>query len=196
LWLELFGSIGSFASVLGLLLSLRDAWPWWAWFVLLLGVALLVISVVASFSRISNRHTYAKQDAAGIGKYMYEWIRHGGRVVIWTRDHSWANNPEMESLLLFKAGQRELIVCMPVATPFALRLEQAGAELHLYGGSASLPSSRFTIVQYGRDGACVAVGRQIGNAHVIDEFAAGEHPAFHMAHDLMRLAERDRLDSK
>ena len=34
----------------------------------------------------------------------------------------------------------------------------------------------------------VAVGRQIGDAHVIDEFAAGEHPAYYLAHDLIRLA--------
>lgn len=193
--LELFGSIGSFASVLGIVLALHGSWPWWAWALLAAGVVLLVTSILTSLLRSRGRRAYSRSDAAGIGKYMRDWILHGGRVAIWTRNHSWVD-PDMEEVLLNKARQRELTVCLPLATPFATQLEREGAEVLIYGERTGLPASRFTIVNYERNGARVAVGRQLGELHVIDEFAADEHPAFHMAHDLVRLARQQSAVAK
>src|SRR5206468_672153 len=49
----------------------------------------------------------------GIKRYMLNWIEHGGRVAIWTRDMSWAQNPETRRLLTEKARRNELILCLP-----------------------------------------------------------------------------------
>ena len=118
---------------------------------------------------------------------MHDWIEHGGRVAIWTRDMSWAENPETRRLLTEKAERKELIVCLPELNGLATELTQAGAEVCAYGaGHLESPASRFTIAFFGRDGSRVAVGRAEGDTHVIDEFNAGGHPAFHLADDLIR----------
>jgi hypothetical protein len=119
---------------------------------------------------------------------MHEWIEHGGRVAIWTRDMSWAQNPETRRLLTEKARRNELILCLPELNELASELTRAGAEVCAYGASLlESPSSRFTIAFLGRDGSRVAVGRAQGDAHVIDEFSVGGHPAFHLAADLVTL---------
>ena len=119
---------------------------------------------------------------------MHDWIEHGGRVAIWTRDMSWAQNPETRRLLAEKARRNELILCLPELNELATELAAAGAEVCAYGaGHLESPASRFTIAFFGRDGSRVAVGRAEGDTHVIDEFSAGGHPAFHLAEDLITL---------
>ena len=148
----------------------------------------LVAVVVLEFVTYRGRRAYAKSDAAGIRAYMHNWIEHGSRVAIWTRDMSWAQNPDTAELLFEKARQRELILCLPELNELAAKLSQAGAEVCAYGSDhLEAPASRFTIAFLGRDGSRVAVGRVQGDLHVIDEFSAGDHPAFHMAADLITL---------
>ena len=119
---------------------------------------------------------------------MHDWIEHGGRVAIWTRDMSWAQNPETRRLLAEKARRNELILCLPELNELATELAAAGAEVCAYGARRlESPASRFTIALFGRDGSRVAVGRAEGDTHVIDEFSAGGHPAFHLADDLITL---------
>lgn len=101
---------------------------------------------------------------------------------------SWAQNPETRTLLTEKARRHELILCLPEASELATELANAGAEVCAYGARhLESPASRFTIAFFGRGGARVAVGRADGDAHVIDEFSAGGHPAFHLAEDLISL---------
>jgi hypothetical protein len=99
---------------------------------------------------------------------------------------SWANTEKTKQLLLLKAAASELIICLPQVTHLTNELKAAGAEILVYKHLE--PTSRFTIVQYGQDGCRVAVGRRKGDDHVIDEFSAEEHPAFHLAQDLVRFA--------
>lgn len=85
-----------------------------------------------------------------------------------------------------KAHRNELILCLPELSGFAAELKAAGAEVCVYGSTLlEAPASRFTIAFFGRDGSRVAVGRAEGDTHVIDEFSAGGHPAFHLAADLV-----------
>jgi hypothetical protein len=141
------------------------------------------------FTDRRGRRVYAKDDTQGIKRYMHSWIEHGGRVAIWTRDMSWAQNPETHRLLTEKARRGELILCLPEINALARDLSAAGAEVCAYGARVlEAPASRFTIVFFGRDGSRVAVGRAEGDTHVIDEFSAGHHPAFHLAADLVTLA--------
>jgi hypothetical protein len=189
--LKLLTLFASFASMGGLLVAFlpspRDL-PSWAVALLVSAACFLVVLVVLEFLDRRGRRVYARGDAEGIKRYMHNWIEHGGRVAIWTRDMSWAQNPETRRLLTEKARRRELILCLPELNELANELAGAGAEVCAYGARRlESPASRFTIAFFGRDGSRVAVGRAEGDTHVIDEFSAGGHPAFYLAEDLITL---------
>lgn len=183
--------LASLASLLGLLVMFLPApgnLPWWAIALLLSAAAFAILLVALEFLAHRRRRVYANSDREGIRRYMHAWIEHGGRVAIWTRDMTWAQNAETRRLLARKARQRELILCLPEQNELSAELAAAGAEVCTYGTSRlEAPASRFTIVFFGRDGARVAVGRAVGDTHVIDEFDSGAHPAFHLAEDLIAL---------
>jgi hypothetical protein len=90
---KLVALVASFASMAGLLVvflpSPKDL-PWWAVALMILAALFFVVVVVLEFLDRGGRRVYAKADAEGIKRYMHEWIEHGGRVAIWTRDMSWA----------------------------------------------------------------------------------------------------------
>jgi hypothetical protein len=184
----LFASVASIAGLLVAFLPSPKDLPWWAVTLLVVAVSFFVILIMLEFLDRRGRRAYAKADAEGIKQYMHEWIEHGGRVAIWTRDMSWAENRETRRLLTEKARRKELILCLPEASDFARELARAGAEVCAYGaGLLESPASRFTIAFFGRDGSRVAVGRAEGDTHVIDEFSAGGHPAYYLAADLVSL---------
>jgi hypothetical protein len=189
---KLVALVASFASMAGLLVaflpSLKDL-PSWAVAILVVAVVAFIALVVFEFTDRRGRRIYSKDDTQGIKRYMHSWIEHGGRVAIWTRDMSWAQNPETRGVLTEKARRGELILCLPEINALARDLSEAGAEVCAYGARLlEAPASRFTIIFFGRDGSRVAVGRPEGDTHVIDEFSAGDHPAFHLAADLVTLA--------
>src|SRR6266571_3685379 len=94
---------------------------------------------------------FARTDSEGIKRYMHDWIQHGGRVAIWTRDMSWAQNAQTRRLLREKAERRELILCLPEPNELARELSAAGAEICAYGAQhLESPASRFTIAFFGR----------------------------------------------
>ena len=184
----LAGSLASLAGLLVVFLPSRDNLPRWSVALLVIAISLLIVFVVLEFLSYRGRRVYAKSDTDGIKRYMHSWIEHGGRVAIWTRDMSWAHNTDTRGLLLEKAAHGELILCLPECNEFAKELEEAGAQVCAYGSKQlDPPASRFTIAFFGRDGAQVAVGRAEGDAHVIDEFTSGDHPAFYLAEDLITL---------
>jgi hypothetical protein len=132
---------------------------------------------------------YKINDNDSISQYMYKLISEGGRVAIWTRDMSWAENHErIIELLTSKAKRNELIICTPRRFPIMSQLISAGAEVHLYDKLDFVPRSRFTIVQFGREGSRVAIGSREGDYHVIKEFASGEHSIFTVTEDLIKFA--------
>jgi len=189
---KLFVLVASFASMAGLLLAFLPSpkdLPWWAVGLVVLATFLFVVLVVLEFFACRGRRVYAKADTEGIRRYMHAWIEHGGRVAIWTRDMSWAQNPKTRRLLAEKARRSELILCLPELNALATELAAAGAEVCAYGARhLESPASRFTIAFFGRAGSRVAVGRAEGDTHVIDEFSSSSHPAFHLAEDLITLA--------
>ncbi len=187
--LLLFGTVSSVIALFVNFLPEIEKMPWW-------GIALLVLAaflagtlgILEMFER-PKRRIFRKQDTAGVLKYMHEWIKHGGRVAIWSRDMSWANNEETKQLLELKAQRHELLLFLPSANPLSGQLESSGAEVVYYGASRlESPGSRFTITHYGRDGSSIAVGRARGDSHVIDEFHSSDHPAYQIAADLIALA--------
>jgi len=188
---KLIALAASLASLVGLLVmflpSPRDL-PFWAIALLVFAAFSFVVLVVLEFMTHRGHRVYAASDATGIRKYMHNWIEHGGRVAIWTRDMSWAQNDFTRRLLTQKAARRELILCLPEQNELTRELAAAGAEVCAYGTKyLESPASRFTITFFGRDGSRVAVGRVSGDTHAIDEFSANDHPAFHVAEDLIAL---------
>lgn len=161
------------------------------WGLALLAITAIFMLLLVRFELVERpqRRVFRKGDTEGISRYMRAWIEHGGRVAIWTRDLSWAKDETSCQLLHDKAKNQELLIFLPAPTQLTQSLDTAGAEVYYYGDPESAsPTTRFTIANYGRVGGSVAIGRALRDTHVIDEFHLGDHPAYHMAEDLARLA--------
>jgi hypothetical protein len=117
---------------------------------------------------------------------MRKWVSSGGRVVIFSRDMTWADEPATRNLLRDKARRNELTVCLEHAISLTDELKQDGATIITYGELVHVPQSRFTIVDFGREGARVAVGVRNGNVHIIQEFQSGIDPLFALADDMVK----------
>ena len=185
----LFGSAASIITLFVSVLPDPTTYPWWGVALLAIGAILIVLLAGFEFFDRPQSHVFQRGDNKGILKYMHDWIEHGGRIAIWTRDMSWADNEKTKQLLNIKAERRELIIFLPSEIPLSQNLSEAGAEVFYYGTHRlDPPGSRFTIAQFGRDGSSVAVGRLRGDTHVIEEFRSGDHPAYYIASDLVELA--------
>lgn len=181
---------GSLASVVALLVSLQGNDPWNAAmkFALALSALAFLATVLIEVRTFAKVRVRARGDRAGIRRYMHTWIEHGGRVAIWTRDHSWVDEDGIRRLLRQKAEARELILCLPEMTPFAQELASLGADVVAYGRGLSVPSIRFTIAHFEQPGSAVAVGLPNSASHIIEEYSSTDHVVFHFAQDLVRLA--------
>jgi hypothetical protein len=188
---------GSLASLVGLL-AIQPAPQYvsgWVIFLRVLAVIFFGLFAILEFYARRGRRAFANRDKDGIKKYMHNWIEHGGRVAIWSRDMSWVRDDDTRELLRDKAKQNELILCLPEHNDLSRELAEAGAEVCSYGKKClESPASRFTITSFGRVGARLAVGRTEGETHVIEEFVAGGDPAFHLAADLIALVRGQFAD--
>jgi hypothetical protein len=185
----LVAQTASCASILGLYFTLQPLGgerPWWHWLLISLsiGAAVFVAAREITAHLFDGPRTY--RSTAKINSYMRRWVASGGRVVIFSRDMSWAHEPATRSLLREKAHQNELTVCLEHSIALTDELQREGATIITYGSLSHVPRSRFTIVDFGREGARVAVGVREGNVHVIQEFRSGEHPFFAVAEDLVK----------
>ena len=182
--------LGSWASIVGvvipLFLSTGDI-TWWMTTLIVISVIMMILAVMAVFQTDIPAKVCRIDDERGIRDYMFSWIKNGGRVAIWTRDMSWAADEEMDQMLRTKAQASELIICLPENIEKTHSLKVFGAEIFAYGASDA-PASIFTIANFRRAGSRVAVGMRKGNQHVIQEYSSDEHPAFHLASDLVELA--------
>ena len=195
--LQLGYVLGAFASVWSVTIAIWIQFARLSWWMAIPSVPVLVLMLFSTLAVIKSEtptKLYKVDDRSGIRNYLYKWIKNGGRVVIWTRDMSWTNDEEINQLLIRKAQAKELIICLPRNIEKSDALKQHGAEVIAYG-TLDAPATSFTITNYGRGGSRVAVGRPSGKLHVIQEFSQGEHPAFHMAEDLVRLVrEQNNAD--
>lgn len=195
--LELGTAVGSLASVLGFMVAILFAnadLPIWLIVVIVIVVIVATVTIVPGVAMIfwpdHSIRRYDLHDTQKINRYLFQWIDKGGRVAIWTRDMSWVDQSEMMPMLCKKAEDGELIICLPRRIEKSDQLESHGAEVIAYG-TLDTPSMTFTIANYGRRGSRVAVGSRSGNKHIIQEFSAEEHPAFHLASDLVRLVREN-----
>ena len=121
---------------------------------------------------------------------MRRWIAAGSRVAVFSHDLTWVDD-KARSLLQAKAERNELEVFVPRRTgnvaALLNELEQVGATIYAYPDLDYVPRSRFTIVNRGRDGQRVAVGRAVGDKWRIDIFSEGKDPVFAVANDLVEV---------
>lgn len=100
---------------------------------------------------------------------------------------SWAQETKTREILTDKAKRSELVLCVEHEMALATELKAAGATLITYGALNHIPRSRFTIVDFGKEGARVAVGAHVAGTHMIQEFQSGHHPFFALAEDLANI---------
>jgi hypothetical protein len=166
----------------------------WEIFLLALYIVLTLAGVYLEYraevkSNYNKKH-FKKNDKVGIKDYMKTWIQEAGQAAIWTRDMSWVDDDATKEILLKKAKDGNLIVCMPRITELGKSLFEAGADVRVYGHMIlNSPASRFTISHKGNAASRVAIGRSVGDTHIIEELDASD-PAFCMASDLIAMAPK------
>lgn len=193
LLVRLFAVWGSGASLVGVILALKPANASFSvgqWSFLVLGIVLTVGVSIAEVVAYVNSLPKRLRTVRKIRDYMFDWIKNGGSVCVFSNDLSWVNDAEMKRMLGSKAARNELRICIPKMIPVAEQLKSEGAKVHVYPMLRYVPKSRFTIINLGRADAQVAIGRRIGRVHCVEEFAEASHPAYSMAHDLAEIIER------
>jgi hypothetical protein len=182
---------GAFASFVGTHLSLNadlrlNSWHFY-WLVAASAFTLLAfVSDISQYMRTKPK-IFKVPDAKGeIVDYMCHWLSSGGRTVIFSRDMSWASHEAVRRLLSEKAKKHELVICLQNHNESTAKLANLGAEIYAYGHLGEVPLSRFTIVDYEKHGARVAVGLGEDGKHVIKEYQKGKDPFFSVAEDLVR----------
>lgn len=188
----LFVQLLSIVSVVRLYLSIPapdGGRPWWhlaaITAVCMLIAAVIVWEIINYFRSAPTSIRFCQKKR--IKRYMRNLIDSGGRVVIFTRDMTWADDRKVRDTLSRKAKNGELLICIEKSIDLTVQLAKEGAEIITYGELGVVPRSRYTIVGFEKDSARVAVGGAIGGAHVIQEFRNGDHPFFSVAEDLVRI---------
>lgn len=131
-----------------------------------------------------------------INEFMAGQMRHPGLAHISTRDISWGDDEPAASALLEKARKRELVIVMPEENALSKKLQDLGAETHYYGSDGEAMNARFTL-RYSAAGAAqpsLAIGRAVGNDHVIREIHDASAPEVYMAQDLIKFAQKRALE--
>lgn len=126
-----------------------------------------------------------------IRDFMFDWIGSAGQVAVFTRDLTWVDEADQElmQLLQKKARNSELTVVLPEHTALTRYLASIGAKIVTYPTLDYITKSRFTLVDVGRAGARVAVGRSDDGAHII-RIAGSDDPTFYLAEDLVEIIKR------
>jgi hypothetical protein len=188
----LIGWLGTMTSVVGLVVTLwpTDGMSHWTRFWLVASLVLMLWMFVADLRHHWRSRPRAYKTKEAINDYMFGWISRGGRVVIFTRDMTWATERRISALLLKKARAGELSVCLPSPIPFSEELRNAGAEVSTYRELGYVPTSRFTIINADRLGAQIAIARPTDGVHIIEEFNEGDHPVFAVAKDLVEIVRK------
>jgi hypothetical protein len=181
----LVGGVGTIVKLLGI------AQPRWLAPALVSLMAVAVLLALASEVETwrTNRPLRCATSRA-IQDFMVSWISQEGRVAIYTRDMSWADDATVREILWKKAERSELVICLPKPIPLTDELAKIGAQIHTYSRLGYDPKSRFTVVRLGRSDAAVAIGRNINGVHMIETYDVGEHPVYALAEDLVEIARR------
>ena len=197
---NILGSWGSFASIIGLLFVNPIAYESLSptkKVIVIICIVLLIISVIATvINYIYNKPKVFKSERS-VKEYLHKWIQNGGRTVIFTRDMSWVDDSEIKSMLKRKAEDGELMILMPKKIDKVEEFASVGAKIVEYPDLQFTPRARFTITNFGRADAKIAVGKRISSGnkfkHQIEEYDNGSHPYFQLADDLVHMIMKKEM---
>lgn len=194
LLVNIFAEIASYTSLIALAFSFNSDWNnWglgiWLWVIATSG-AIIYILIIRWLEYVRARIKEYPTGSPKIKEYMHDLLKDGGNCAIFTRDMTWGHDEKLKGLLMDKARKNELNVFAPKMSDLVQELEQAGARVFCYSALDVSPQSRFTIANWKRDGAHIAVGRPLGRTHYISEHNYKEEPLFAVAEDLLSMLEK------
>jgi hypothetical protein len=190
---DLIVSIGVPASLIGLVFTVRPSGaPWSPLEIFLFAVAVLLggVSIYFDIAEYGSRPVRTLKGKRAIRDYMYNWIKNAGGVAVFSRDLSWVDDAEISALLDSKATSGDLTLVLPRPIALSQRLAKLGAKVLYYPSIDYTIRSRFTVVNTGRSDTRVAIGRTEGTRHRVEEFSAGDNPAFYLADDMLQLMNK------
>ncbi len=190
-WTIFISQFASYASIFGLYLTIRPFTaerPPSEWFIFAVATVFAVFSIGYSLYEHFRNAPKKCKDHHDVERFMGAWVDTPGTVSIFSRDMTWANKDWIVAILEKKASASELVLHLQSETTNSKRLQAAGAKVHYYGDIDYVPGSRFTMVRYGRNDACLAIGTSV-DAHTIYKFRNG-HPLFALARDLTEVIRR------
>lgn len=164
--------------------------PAWRWLLIVAAILACIVNLYENW--LAYRASKARRYRAGreIRDYMRDLLERGGRSAIFSRDLTWAEHSDVKDLLMQKAKRDELTLMLPREVPVARELARAGAQLFTYPGLDYELRSRFTLIQLGTTGPCVAVGRPQGQEVFVEEFNERSHPVVTLAEDLHQVLKQ------
>jgi len=167
-------------------------------------VILILASIAYIFYQIKNAKNknifrYDKNKVKKVNDYLLDWLNQGSKTVIFTRNFSWANEPRIEKVLIEKARNDNLTVCLHAEatrgkTAETIKmLEQLGAEIYIHN-----IKSRFIIIDHDTHHSKVNVGRKDDKSNFVNErFYQSENPAaYHVFLELFELVKNNHTNPK
>lgn len=153
----------------------------------ILGLGILCFDGFCVWSTLPE--TYQSGDEQNINSYMCKWLTSGGRAAIFSRDLTWGNSPQTADTLKDKAKKQELVICVAAMNPFLEELQSLGADVHVRPHGFT-PSVSFTIINFDKTTARVAIATQHSKSHVITEYDFRDHqPILSVATDLIKFGQ-------
>jgi hypothetical protein len=127
-----------------------------------------------------------------IDEYLHDWISCDGHVAVFSHDLTWVDRKRQNMELLEEKSRRnELTLFVPNHNEISKHLRDLGAKVYTYSALQYVPQSRFTIKFVGTMGSRVTIGHAgKQDQWIIEEFSSGDHPAYHLAHDLTEIITR------
>jgi hypothetical protein len=155
-------------------------------------VAIVVFVVFTGFAVVGDvrdfreRRPHVFRSRGRANRYWWRRIHAAGRVVLLTRDMTWADEP-MVRLLTEKARRGEVTIVLPRPIPLTDELAAEGATVVVYPGLGFAVQSRFVTLNADQSDSTVLIGRQRGVRDEVQEFGAGDYPVFFLTEDVRRL---------
>lgn len=188
LLIRVVSSVGAFVGAASALVTLELPIPVAISVWLLLGLSAIAVAWdVLEYVRRRPRVYPPKSEE--IVRYLAKWLGSGGRAAIFSRDLSWATDPDVLEVLRSKARAGEILAFVARVTPEMSELVKGGAELFEHARPQISLKSRFTVIDYGKAGSRLAIGIVEDGNHVIREYGPSDHVVMALAADLLELAK-------
>lgn len=194
--INLISVFGSFASLIGLYIALDSGcstvmglnvnylYYFNVFFSLL--VAYFLFLDIYNYYKNCDIVYEGKNKNTKINNFMLNWIKDSGKIVIFSRDMTWAGQVDIFNVLSQKSIDREVVLIVSNTNHVVSSLKNNGAEVILYEETGYTPDVRFTIANLDRPDERIAVAHAEQNKHIIHRFYKGKCITFNMAKNLYK----------